>query len=494
MYKVIQVFSIIALSVVSLHSIAQSQGKFSVRGLPGTFATLSDAEQALKAISIAHSHLEKVSSEQKSDTITEHYYAAEGVEPEVSEEKFKVQRTAFSDHYFDTESEAVNVRGAEIYGHPACPANQYTPRFDWPTCNSGNGTYPVRRHKELTPSGELKSITEGNKRSYKVDYNFQPRNETRCYSASDGMSVFRDNTQTCPDGFIGQLTSCSFTCVNPTEGTIVEQTDSKEDCPGGENTAGNPCHIATGAKYANEIDFSSGKLQFQRNYHSQNLVDKGFGVGWHNRYIKHLSVSDSNLSIVEGSGRSEPWRNLNGLWQGDIDTHYFVTQTSNGYTLTLKRGDVHEYALDGRLLSETDTQGKTTAYEYDAQGRLISVNHHYQHSLTFEYSNDGKNHVVKVIDAMGIEYGYEYDTNDNLTAVIYPDENSDPNDNPRKIYHYENLDFPNHLTGITDTKGNRYATYAYDANGKAITTEHAQTTNTVGQERYQLNFGTQGAN
>jgi len=50
-------------------------------------------------------------------------------------------------------------------------------------------------------------------------------------------------------------------------------------------------------------------------------------------------------------------------------------------------------------------------------------------------------------------------------------------DNTAKIYHYENSDFSHHLTGISyvDTSGitSRYATYTYDANGRAISTEHA---------------------
>jgi len=63
--------------------------------------------------------------------------------------------------------------------------------------------------------------------------------------------------------------------------------------------------------------------------------------------------------------------------------------------------------------------------------------------------------------------------------VIYPDTTADPNDNPKRTYHYEDTRFPNHLTGVTDENGDRYSTFAYDAEGKAILTEHAQTINGV---------------
>ncbi len=40
-------------------------------------------------------------------------------------------------------------------------------------------------------------------------------------------------------------------------------------------------------------------------------------------------------------------------------------------------------------------------------------------------------------------------------------------------YHYEDVRFPAHLTGITDATGERYATYTYDSLGRVIATEHA---------------------
>ena len=59
-----------------------------------------------------------------------------------------------------------------------------------------------------------------------------------------------------------------------------------------------------------------------------------------------------------------------------------------------------------------------------------------------------------------------YDAANNLTSVTYPD-------NKVRTYHYEDSRFPNNLTGITDENGNRYATWSYDAQGRAITSEHA---------------------
>jgi len=76
-----------------------------------------------------------------------------------------------------------------------------------------------------------------------------------------------------------------------------------------------------------------------------------------------------------------------------------------------------------------------------------------------------------------------------LVSVIFPDLTlGDETDNPRKNSLYENQDFPHHLTGITDENGDRYAVWSYDSDGRAISSEHAQTTSPVGQEKAELNF------
>ena len=56
------------------------------------------------------------------------------------------------------------------------------------------------------------------------------------------------------------------------------------------------------------------------------------------------------------------------------------------------------------------------------------------------------------------------------------------------MYHYEDSRFPAALTGITDERGIRYATWAYDELGRAISSEH-----TGGAERTQISFNADGS-
>ncbi|QOJ22365.1 MAG: RHS repeat protein [Gammaproteobacteria bacterium] len=85
-------------------------------------------------------------------------------------------------------------------------------------------------------------------------------------------------------------------------------------------------------------------------------------------------------------------------------------------------------------------------------------------------------------------YQYAYDANGNLTSVIYLDGKA-------RTYHYNEAAYtsgaslPNALTGITDENGIRFATYTYDAQGRAVVTEHAG-----GVERYVLGYSVDGSN
>ena len=63
-------------------------------------------------------------------------------------------------------------------------------------------------------------------------------------------------------------------------------------------------------------------------------------------------------------------------------------------------------------------------------------------------------------------YTYAYDALGNLQTVTGPERYA-------RRYHYEDPRFPHALTALTDERGVRYATWRYDAQGRAISSEHA---------------------
>ena len=97
---------------------------------------------------------------------------------------------------------------------------------------------------------------------------------------------------------------------------------------------------------------------------------------------------------------------------------------------------------------------------------------------------DASGLIAAITDHTGRVWKYQYDSNDNLEYVIYPDTvdpstPADDTDNPRRQYHYNETAFtsganlPHALTGITDERGMRYATYEYYPDGRAKASYHA---------------------
>jgi RHS repeat-associated protein len=145
----------------------------------------------------------------------------------------------------------------------------------------------------------------------------------------------------------------------------------------------------------------------------------------------------------------------------------------------------------GWLLASTDNAGRTTTYTYFIYNNgnsaiLTGVSGPYGHSLTFTRQPGVW---IRLIEPAGHITQYNFETSGpaiRLANIAYPD-------NTTKLYHYNEaglnggVNLPIHLTGISYVEANgttyRHATYAYNANGKAVSTEHAG-----GYERFGLNY------
>ena len=115
---------------------------------------------------------------------------------------------------------------------------------------------------------------------------------------------------------------------------------------------------------------------------------------------------------------------------------------------------------------------------------VIGVTNQFGRQLRFVY--DSSRRIVQVLPPAALKDGatgsnqapirYAYDTFGNLASVTWQDGSI-------KRYHYEDMRFTAHLTGITDELGVRIGTYAYDAQGRATSSEGA-----AGTERYVFRY------
>ena len=261
-----------------------------------------------------------------------------------------------------------------------------------------------------------------------------------------------------------------------------EDTSPGIDLPG---CVGNPCNVGTGNKSQTEADHAGPILPLSRRYNSLDPADVGLGHGWRTPYHgRQLTVLGDTVSILRGSGRGEIFRKQpNGTWQGDADTELTLIPVFGLWAVVTRDEWVEAYTPTGRLFKENywngGLDGPRRDYTYDAEGRLEKVERaDTGHTLLFSYDVDGHIDTVTLPDGEVVQYDY---LDGNLTSVTYPDLTA-------KTYHYEDTSYPHHLTGISDERNIRFATYGYDANGLATLTEHAETTNGGPQESFDLSF------
>ena len=132
-------------------------------------------------------------------------------------------------------------------------------------------------------------------------------------------------------------------------------------------------------------------------------------------------------------------------------------------------------------------------------GKLMCVTDHFGRQVNFQYDLRGR--ATRIADPAGGIYSFAYDGTSggcdkslenfacsagNLTSVTFPDQTL-------RVYHYNERDnvnggllcagttpfspgrahLPNHLTGLVDENGARYATWHYDCEGRALSSAHA---------------------
>ncbi|HRH79159.1 MAG TPA: hypothetical protein PK129_17590, partial [Cellvibrionaceae bacterium] len=183
---------------------------------------------------------------------------------------------------------------------------------------------------------------------------------------------------------------------------------------------------------------------------------------------KHSSGAITNYYRDCAAGQYKPISpNANGVLQIS-ESGVFKLSSGGGVKVFDAIGHLTgAYTSAGRLINE---------YLYDNNGNLSSVltengriNYHFL---------SGKLSSIEFSSGKVLKFNYAGNL---VTKVTHPDETT-------RIYHYEDTRFPSALTGITDERGVRFATWKYDEKGRAISSEHAG-----GAEKTTLEFNADGS-
>ena len=273
--------------------------------------------------------------------------------------------------------------------------------------------------------------------------------------------------------------TCTFQCEDGSYVQSLQQCKLKTphkntgsgDCSQPETTqsTGNPIRVATGNKYQIETDIS-GPLSFTRYYNSELK-------GWSHQYLYQIQQPKDNAELIyllRPDGKVLSAKLENGQWKADTDIFLTITHTEQTPAGWLVKSDKQQEAYDsqGRLTRLVKTNGEVLTSEWVNNNQNIKDKNN--NNLSIIYNHADLPISLKLNGSELVEY--TYDEFSRLTlAEIYPGKN--------KWYHYENNQFPFALTGITDENGVRFATWAYDSQGRAISSEHAG-----GKEKVYLEF------
>ncbi len=253
-------------------------------------------------------------------------------------------------------------------------------------------------------------------------------------------------------------------------------------------TAGNPVVPGTGTKTHVESNAGGGAdVPVTLTYRSYSVYGSGAGGGqWTVNWQRSLNTSleaysTPQVMVQSDDGSAFTYTKSGTTWTvpGMRDVLQSVTAPSGKVTgwqyTVVDTGAVETYDTSGKLQSVRERNGRTTTLSYNAANQLATVTAPSGRSLGFAY--DSQNRVASVTAPDGAVTGYGYNGAGMLSSVTR-------SDGSVRQYVYEDSRFPTALTGIIDENGNRYATYAYDTQGRATSSTLAG-----GANAYQFQYG-----
>jgi YD repeat-containing protein len=139
---------------------------------------------------------------------------------------------------------------------------------------------------------------------------------------------------------------------------------------------------------------------------------------------------------------------------------------TNGYRYTDSGGRIDTFNASRQLVTSSTSSGGTLTYAYIGD-KLASVTADDARTVKFSYSGQ---RIATITGPDTQTISLAYDSNGNLVSLTWPD-------GKVRQFTYEIASVPWYLTGVIDENGDRYATFAADITGHAISTENALGTN-----------------
>ncbi|MGO1069770.1 RHS repeat-associated core domain-containing protein [Lysobacter sp. CA199] len=285
--------------------------------------------------------------------------------------------------------------------------------------------------------------------------------QSPCVVGQHVLPLNRYRYMQCPKPFTRWMKEYGA-CANDQIVAVVTTNQIIEKC----DETGNPCNVKTGEKIEHQTDFDLGWIALVRSYHSSiGAFSGGFGMGWTHSLDLRLSISPNTIGLSGGAGYQTRFKKVGNGYVAADDSGDQVVGSGTQWVL-YRQNDVLTFNNTGRLIEQRAENGIALAYTYDAYGRLAKVTHSTGRSLQFLYAGTSGDALITSITSEGATLAsYAYTAGQQVETVTFPG-------GTYRKYHYEDTRFPRHLTGVTIEGQIRYSTFAYDAKGRVISSQH----------------------
>lgn len=317
------------------------------------------------------------------------------------------------------------------------------------------------------------------------------------------------------DGFLAPVSVPYYPPgLNPVSSTIPnsgqQETGTKDANSKPCQSSGNPIITSTGNKVETEVDFTSqGEMGlFLRRQYNAFADEIGiFGKYWVSNFDYKITFGGSKITVTcyplpggtQCTGVKDPpsqiwahrpdgrrivynYDSASGAWLEDKPTPIsrIVKNADGTYTLYAEDHSTERYNDKGYVLELKSEQGIGWTFSYDASNYLQRVTHTSGRYVRFAWNGS---QLTSVTDPAGNVYTYTYLANRFGTNINLLASTTLPGSPATTIsYFYEDSRFPGALTGKA-YNGTRYSWFAYDASGRAISTQH-----TAGNDKYTLSY------
>ena len=285
-------------------------------------------------------------------------------------------------------------------------------------------------------------------------------------------------------------------------------TETGKKCDGGENNGqqcpncvGNPVNAANGNKLQQQPIYRGlNGFELTLTFNTFDEAAPRFAKHWRDNFDRKVVTQGSNRIVYRPDGKALQFTppSSGNEWVREPDTADRLIQLSpSGWQfIAAKDDEVETFDANGRLTSIQSRSGLTQTLTYSTgtggtngfvldstgtatsaklpAGLLIEVADAFGRKLVLGYNIAYR--VIKVTDPASGVYRFTYVDQEQMTEITFPDTKV------RKFVYNESANtssanLPDALTGIVDENNDRFATFKYDSQKRAISSEHAGTTN-----------------